>query len=196
MRARIVFLLLMGILLGPVYYAYTLLFSGTVTQTIRMTDRAERWVTPDGSILRFSNGMAYKPVVLTLTPEMNRVSLRLNFAYEDVDLDGIDANRRYQASLSQLDHTILERPFVVRAKRGTARSIDVGPMEITYPAEYLFILEEIGDAKLAPSLTLEVVANVDTPVRPVIWAGMGLLFIAVIMTLRDLLRTVKSRRSR
>ena len=191
MRPGIAFLLVIGILLGPAYYAYCVFLSGKSGQAIVMDERANRWITDDGSILRFGNGLAYKPVPLALSPEMNRVILRLRFRF-DTDRDASGVEYRYQASLAQLDHTVVERPFTVHAKRGGTQTFDIGPLEITYPAEYAFILEEVGAIKNAPGLTLEVVENVDTPLRPVIWTGMALLMIAFVLTLRDVMRGVQS----
>jgi len=191
MRPTIALLLVIGILLGPVYYAYCLLFSGHTAQTVQMTERAARWVTADGSILRFTNGLAYKPVALELTPEMNRVTLRLTLTFaERVDAQA-PAGIRYQASLAQLDHTILEHPFMVQVSSSGTYSEDIGPMEIPYPAEYLFVLEEVGSTNVIPALTLELVTNVETPARPVIWAGMALLVLALIVALRDTLRAAR-----
>jgi len=181
----IALLLMVGLLLGPVYYAYCLFFSGHTAQTIEMTERASRWVTPDGSILRFANGLAYKPLTVPLTPEMNRVTLRLHFSFdENVNTESGTA-LRYQASLAQLDHTILERPVIIHARRSAAQSVDIGPMEIPYPAEYLFVLEEIGGAGLVPQVSLDVVEKVEAPVRPVIWTGMALLVVAAMVAVRD-----------
>lgn len=191
MRPGIAFLLVIGILLGPAYYGYCVFLSGKSGQTIDMNERANRWVTDDGSILRFGNGLAYRPVPLALSPEMNRVILRLRFRF-DTDADTSAAEYRYQASLAQLDHTVVERPFTVRAKRGGTPTFDIGPLEITYPAEYAFILEEVGTVKDVPRLSLEIVEKVDTPLRPVIWAGMALLMIALVLTLRDVVRGVQS----
>ena len=195
MRPGIAFLLVMGILMGPVYYAYCLLFSGRTAQTIEMTERATRWVTADGSILRFANGMAYKPVSLALSPEMNRVTLRLDFSFADELETATPVELRYQASLAQLDHTILERPIVIEAKPSATQSVDIGPMQIPYPAEYLFVLEEIGNATVTPTLSLELVENVETPARSIIWTGMALLIVALILALQDTIRVARKRRS-
>lgn len=194
MRPAIALLLMVGLLIGPGYYAYCLFLSGRTSQTIEMTERASRWVTPDGSILRFADGVAYKPVVLALTPEMNRVALRLRFSFGD------DANTRagtelqYQASLAQFDHTILERPIIVDARRSGTQTVDVGPMEIPYPADYLFVLEEIGDMSTVPSISLDVVGNVEVPNRTIMWTGLVLLIVAALVTVRDLVMAARDRR--
>lgn len=196
MRPAIPFLLVLGILLGPVYYAYCLLFSGETTQTIDMTERASRWVTPDGSILRFSKGLAYKPVVLALNPDMNRIALRLNFTFADGNNALTPVELQYQATLVQLDHTVLERPMLLRVTRAGTQTTDIGPLEIPYPAEYLFLLEQAGEPKLVPTLSLELVEKIETPVRPIVWSGLALLIIAAIIAIRDAVRAVRSGHSR
>ncbi len=196
MRPTIALLLVFGLLLGPVYYGYCLLFSGRAMQTIEMTERASRWVTADGSILRFSNGLAYKPVALTLTPDMNRVALRLHFTITDGNNARTPIELRYQATLVQLDHTVLERPMLLRVTRARTQTMDIGPLEITYPAEYLFLLEEAGKPEIVPALSLELIERVDTPVRPVVWTGLALLIIAAIISVHDAARAVQSGRSR
>jgi hypothetical protein len=194
MRPAIPILLVVGILLGPVYYAYCLLLSGQKIQTIEMTERASRWVTPDGSILRFTNGLAYKPVALALRPDMNRVALRLNFTFSGGSTKGSPIELHYQATLVQLDHTVLERPLFLRVTRAGTQSTDIGPLEIPYPAEYLFLLEEAGNPELVPVLSLEVIEKIETPVRAFVWTGLALLIIAAIIAMRDAVRAMRLRR--
>ncbi len=195
MRPAILFLLIVGILLGPVYYAYCLLFSGKSVQTVDMTERASRWVTPDGSILRFANGMAYRPVALALRPDMNRIAFRLNFTFADPGSARSVPELRYQATLVQLDHTVLERPVLLSVKRAGTQTVDIGPLEIPYPAEYLFLLEEAGEPDLAPAVSLELIEKIETPIRSIVWAGLVLLVVAAILTLRDAYRGVWRSRS-
>jgi hypothetical protein len=194
MRPAIALLLMVGLLLGPGYYAYCLFFSGHTTQLMEMKERASRWVTADGSILRFPDGVAYKPVVLTLTPEMNRVVLRLRFSFEDSVTNEAGSELRYQASLAQFDHTILERPIVVKSRRSGTRTVDIGPMEIPYPADYLFVLEETGTTQPIPTLSLEVVEKVETANKTATWTGLILLIVAALVTVRDLVMAARGQR--
>lgn len=194
MRPAIALLLMVGLLVGPGYYAYCLFLSGRTSQTIEMTERASRWVTPDGSILRFADGVAYKPIVLTLTPEMNQVTLRLRFSFGDDANTKAGTELQYQASLAQLDHTILERPIVVGTSRSGTQTVDIGPLEIPYPADYLFVLEEIGNAHTVASLSLDVVANVEAANRTIVWTGLVLLIVAALVTVRDLVMAARGRR--
>jgi Fe-S cluster assembly ATPase SufC len=191
MRPTLALLLVLGIVLGPVYYAYCLLFTGETTQHIKLTERANRWVTVDGSILRYANGLAYKPVALQLAPHMNRVSLRLQLSLPEQHTRTAAAELRYQASLLQLEHTVMQRPVTVKISAGQSREVDIGPLEIPYPAEYLFVLEEIGTPVQIPTLSLELMEKIEVPSRPVVWSGMALLMLAAIISLRDMLAALR-----
>lgn len=193
MRPAIPLLLVLGILLGPVYYAYCLFLTGESAQTVTMTERAARWTTADGSILRFSNGLAYKPVPLALTPEMNRVSLRLNFAFDEISQAQHGSELTYQASLVELDHTVVERPLRVDVDGSRIETVDIGPLQILYPADYLFLLVEAGDFDTVPQVELVVLEGVETPARSIIWTGMALLIVAFVVSLRDTVRAAAKR---
>lgn len=193
MRPAIPLLLVLGILLGPVYYAYCFFLTGESAQTVKMTERAARWTTADGSILRFSNGLAYKPVALALTPEMNRVTLRLNFAFDEMTQPQQGKELAYQASLVELDHTVVERPLRVEVDASRIQTVDVGPLQILYPADYLFLLVEAGDFDTVPQVELVVLKNIQTPARSIIWTGMALLIVALIVSLRDTVRAATKR---
>ena len=194
MRPAIPFLLILGFLLGPVYYGYCLLFSGRASQTIDLTERASRWVTADGIILRFANGQAYKPVALALNPDMNRLVLRLTFAFPGDSSARSATELHYQATLLQLDHAVLERPISMRVTPPGTQTMDIGPLEIPYPAEYLFLLEEAGSPEVVPAISLELIERIETPVREVVWAGLALLVIAAVIALRDAILVVRSSR--
>ncbi len=160
-----------------------------------MTERASRWVTTDGTILRFASGQAYKPVALSLSPDMNRVVFRLHFNFPESSSVRDAVELHFQATLIQLDHTVLERPIQLRVTKAGTQKMDIGPLEIPYPAEYLFLLEESGNPELIPILKLELIEKVETPVRAVVWAGMALLIIAVLIVLRDAMQAMRSGRS-
>jgi hypothetical protein len=182
--------------MGPAYYGYTLLFTGRTVQIFDMNERASRWVTADGTILRFANGLAYKPVSLVLRPDMNRIVLRLKFTIPESSSLESAVEIQYQATLVQLDHTVLERPMSLLVARAGTKTIDIGPLEIPYPAEYLFVLEESGNPEIIPTLSLELIERIETPVRPIVWAGLVLLIVAAIISLRDAVRAMRSGQSR
>jgi hypothetical protein len=192
-RPAIPLLVTLGILLGPVYYAYCLFLTGETAQTVEMSERAVRWTTADGTILRFSNGLAYKPVPLELTPEMNRVTFRLRFTFDEIVDTRQRGELRYQVSLAELDHTVVERPLRVEASASKTQTVDVGPLQILYPAEYLFLLVEVGGLDHVPQIELVVLEQVETPARSIIWTGMALLIAALVVTLRDAVRAAMKR---
>lgn len=195
-RPAVPLLLVIGLALGPFYYGYCVLYSGELARMVEMTERASRWQTADGGILRFANGLAFKPVALVLSPEMNRMMLRLKFRVSESASEPLPIEYQYQASLLQLDHTILERPIRLDADATGVQTVNVGPLEIPYPAEYLFVLEQIGNNNVATRVSLEVIEKVETPAKSIIWTGMGLLFIAAIVSLRDAIASARKVRPR
>lgn len=186
-------LLMLGIILGPLYYAYGVYASGNIAETFSMVDRAERWTAPDGTILRFRGGLGFRPQPLNLTPEMNEVKLRLRFAIPKEAVGNL-GDMRYQATLLEYDHTILERSFVLNFGRNGKANADVGPLEISYQGAYIFLLEEVGAAPISPEITLEVIQEVRRPLMPLVWGGLGLLVLALLLALYDLVSAVRKQR--
>src|SRR5262249_57103313 len=73
-------LLAIGLMLGPVYFILTAYIFGDAGTTLTLTERGQRWTLPDGAILHFTRGQAYRPAEVQLAPEMNPIGLRLVFA--------------------------------------------------------------------------------------------------------------------
>jgi hypothetical protein len=186
-------LLMLGIILGPLYYGYSVYGSGNVAETLPMVDRGERWTAPDGTILRFRGGLGFRPQPLNLTPEMNEVKLRLRFRIPKEAVGDI-GDMRYQATLLEYDHTILERSFMLKFRRSGMATAEVGPLEISYPGAYLFLLEEIGVPPVSPEISLDVVQEVRRPLMPLVWGGLGLLVLALLLALYDLVSTLRKQR--
>ncbi|MGH8679854.1 MAG: hypothetical protein ACREUQ_16105 [Burkholderiales bacterium] len=186
MRPTVALLLVLGIILGPVYYAYCIYLSGKTAQTIPMTERGRRWVLPDGEIVRFSSGLGYKPVVLELRPVLNMVALRINFEFPEGSGSSGTAELQYQATLVQFGHTNLERPILLRITRRGTQTVDLGPFEIYYPGAYVFLLEEAGKRTVTPVVTLEVVQKIEKPNMPVAWTGIALLIVGLVLQLHAL----------
>jgi hypothetical protein len=186
MKPPVALLLVLGVILGPVYYGYCLLFSGKVAQSRALTERADRWITPDGAILRFHGGLGYKPVLLELHPDMNLVTLRLRFSSGQARRDDDTTKLQYQASLLERDHTVLQRSIAIELRPGKSHDFDIGPVEIPYPAQYLVLLEEAGKPAAIPEVTLQVVEKVEKPNMPVAWTGVVLLVVAFVFQLHAL----------
>jgi hypothetical protein len=189
MRPTVVLLLAFGFILGPAYYAYCLLISGDTARSISMTERASRWTTADGSILRFSNGLAYKPVTLLLDPEMNSVMLRLEFNFDQNGTEAPKGALKYEASLAEGDQTVLERPIQLQEAESGTQTVDIGPLDVPYAADYMFLLVEVGNVATPAKINLDVIEKMQKPVMSIVWTGMGLLIGALIFSLRDVIRT-------
>lgn len=186
MKPRVVLLMVLGIILGPVYYGYCLHFSGRMSETFTLSDRAERWVSPDGAILRFKGGLGYRPVTLLLAPEMNKVALRLRFELPGGSQAQPAHELQYQATLFDGEHSVLERSIRFALAPGRSHSLDIGPLEIPYPADYLFVLEEAGRLPATPGVFLSIVEKIEVPNMPVVWTGLALLIVAFVIQLHAL----------
>jgi len=175
MLSRALLLIALGLILGPIYSAYWEALSGTLLERHALTDRADRWTLPDGTIQRFRGGLAYRPVTLKLAPEMNRVRLRLSFEAVAGPAEAPSGNE-YLATLLDVDHPLFERALQLGAAPGGKTTLDVRTFEIFTPGDYLFLLEEVGKpASSVTAVTLEVWQRAELASRPVVWCGFGLL---------------------
>jgi hypothetical protein len=151
--------------------------SGRTTATFALDQRADRWALPDGSIQRFRSGLGYRPVTLDLHPERNGVRLTLAF---DMPAEGSPAVNRYQATLFDLDHPLLQRELSVDVRPGASASARLGTVKIHTPGGHLFLLEELGTPALTPvRATLTVREEVERPLMPLMWAGIGMLLAGI-----------------
>jgi hypothetical protein len=167
-------LIVLGLLFGPGYYAYARWFSGRLDQTYTLSERAERWVLPDGSIQRTRSGMAFKPLALSLNPEMNKVQLR--FAFHAAPAAGRPpGTNEYAVSLAFMRYPEAERTLRVALRPGEAARTALPPLEIAAPGEHLFLLQEVGQPAVAvDKVELEVWRNVEAPNALVFGLGMSL----------------------
>jgi hypothetical protein len=161
--------------------------SGRTTGTFAHDPPPDRWALPDGSIQRFRSGLAYRPLLLDLHPERNGVRLTLAF---DMPAEGNPAVNRYQATLFELDHPLLQRELSMEVGPGASASARVGTVQVHTPGEHLFVLEELGAQALTPvRATLTVREEIERPSMPVVWAGVAMVLAGVgWMTYRLLLR--------
>jgi hypothetical protein len=169
-------LIVLGLILGPGYYLYGEHLSGRPAGSFTLTERADRWTLPDGTIQRFRGGLAYRPVALNLHPSRNRVRLQLVFELAEAR-EGLN---EYQASLFDVDFPVLERAFSVPGRAGNVQSFSFEPIEVRSPGEHWFILEELGAPALAvKTVTLEVREGIEPVVMPLVWFGVMLLLAGV-----------------
>ena len=191
MKPQVLLLIVLGLLIGPGYYAFCEHVSGRSGQSFALTERGNRWPLPDGSVLRLRGGQAYKPLPLELTPEQNNYRLRFTFNVTQPDSSG--ATNEYQVSLMQGDSAVAERSIKVKG-RGNV-SVALEPLQIYYPGSYLLVLEEVGTPPLAVSgVGLQVDTGVEKPKMWVAWSGLVLLVFGIGMVLRDVVAQARKRR--
>ena len=191
MKPQVLLLIVLGLLIGPGYYAFCEHVSGRSGQSFALTERGNRWTLPDGSVLRLRGGQAYKPLPLELTPEQNNYRLRFTFNVTQPDSSG--ATNEYQVSLMQGDSGVAERSIKVKG-RGKV-SVALEPLQIYYPGSYLLVLEEVGTPPLAVSgVGLQVDTGVEKPKMWVAWSGLVLLVFGIGMVLRDVVAQAHKRR--
>lgn len=182
MKRAALLLVVLGVMVGPGYFAFCEYLSGRPGKTFAMTERGDRWMLPDGSILRVRGGMAYKPVPLELTPDEN--GYRLRFTFNVTQADASKAGNRYEATLMQGDTSVMRRDLNVDGRGRIAVALD--PLKILFPGAYTLILEEVG----APALTVDGVGlqldtGVEAPKMWLAWSGLALLAAGVVLLLRD-----------
>ena len=183
MKPATLLLIVLGTILGPVYFAYCEYLSGETAETHTLTERADRWELPDGAILRFRGGLGYRPVALELTPELNLYRFRFAFDAARIESSPKDAGNDYQVSLLQGDIGILERSFRV-VGNGT---VALDPMAIPYSGSYVLLLEEAGVPQLpVASVKLEVRGKVEKVRMWLVWSGLVMLAFGGVIIIRDL----------
>jgi hypothetical protein len=181
-KPQALLLIVLGLLIGPGYYAFCEHFSGRPGQNYALTERGNRWPLPDGSILRLRGGQAYKPLPLELTPESN--GYRLRFSFNITQAAAADATNNYQVSLLQGDTGVTERSIQVRGHGNVAVALD--PLQIFYPGGYTLVLEEVGTPPLTVSgVGLQIDTGVERPRMWIAWSGLVLLVFGVGILVRD-----------
>jgi hypothetical protein len=181
-------LVMVGLLFGPGYFIVTAYLSGEPGQTVILTERAARWTLPDGTILHFARGSAYKPVAIDLDPNMNRIAFELNFQFAPAQA-GATATEDYEAVLYQADQAILQRALRVDAKPAGTRKIDAGSIDVYYPGTYTFVLEGPEPARVPVSqVTLQIRQKIETPSMPFLVVGMVVLVVGLALSLEPYLR--------
>ena len=172
---RAILLIVLGTMFGPLYYAYCAYFSGNTEQTHTLTERADRWTLPDGSIQRTRSGLAFKPLTLALDPEMNKVQLRFTFRAGETPA-GASGTNEYGLSLTYLNTPFIERTLRVDLTAGRAATLELQAIEIAAPGDYAFLLQEAGaPAVPVTAVDVEVRRNVETPNPLVVAMGVTLV---------------------
>ena len=184
MNPATVLLIVLGAIFGPVYLAYCEYLSGETAETHTLTERADRWELPDGSILRLRGGRGYRPVALELTPDLNLYRFRFTFDVARSRASPKDPDNEYQVSVLQGDVGIYERSF--RAAGDGAVSVALDPMEILYSGSYVLLLEEVGAPRLpVAGVKLEVRDKVEKKRTWLVWCGLVMLAVGAAILVRD-----------
>ena len=169
MSGPAILLIILGVILGPGYYAFCEHLSGEKLQSVTVTERADRWTLPDGTIQRFRKGLAYRPVVLALEPDLNRLRLSLTFEFP---AEGEGPQAEYLATLLDQDYPVIVQPLLLRS---TGRvDVTVRTFEVQAPGSYLFLLEEVGPPRPGASVTVHLRGRIERPVRALMWTGYAL----------------------
>ena len=185
MKPATLLLIVLGAIFGPVYFAYCEYLSGETAETHTLTERADRWELPDGTILRFRGGLGYRPVELGLTPELNLYRFRFTFDAARTETSPKHAGNDYQVSVQQGDVGIFERSF--RAAGSGAISVALDPMEILYRGSYVLLLEEVGTPQLqVATVKLEVRTKMEKMRTWLVWSGLVMLALGGVIIIRDL----------
>ena len=146
MKRPAILLVLLGLALGPGYYAWTSFFSGGKVAEHRLGEKGARWTLPNGDVMRFSKGNAFEPVELALDPAMNPVGLVLVFeVVGDVRMEPVRGNE-YHALLLADALPVVEKQVTIR--RGTEqgpnqhRSELVATLDVPAAGKYDFVVDD------------------------------------------------------
>lgn len=187
MKNVVPLLIALGLVLGPGYYYFCESLSGQTAETHAMTERGKRWELPDGAILRLRSGLAYKPVTLELTPDMNLHRLRLTFDVMRRDDVPAGIHNSYQVSLLQGDLTVFERSIEIAGSGEVAKTLD--PFDVLYPGSYVLLLEEIGTPSLeVTGVKFDLITGAEKTRMWLAWSGLVMLGFGSILLLRELLQ--------
>ena len=185
MKRLSIVLVLLGLVLGPGFYAWSAFFSGGKVVAYKLGEKGARWTLPSGDVMRFSTANAYEPVELALDPKMNSVGLVLLFeVVGDVRVEPVRGNA-YRALLLADGTPVVEKPVTIR--RGTNQGPDqrwselAAIVDVPSAGKYAFVLEETAPPELPlAGITLEVRRNIVRPMMQLVWAGVALLVAGII----------------
>jgi len=183
-------MLAIGLMLGPVYFVLTTYILGEPGASFVLRERGSRWTLPDGAIVHFARGAAYRPVEVQLEPEMNPIGLQLVFqAAAARQGNGADD---YQATLLQGDQAILQRPLQIALQPGETKTVNAGSLEVYYPGAYMFVLEAPSTPRVPlAQVTLDIRRNVQTPIMTIVWLGLAMTAAGLAFYLERWLRSMR-----
>ncbi len=170
MRPVALALLVLGLLLGPGYFVYAKFFSGTAAASHPLVPRQG----------------GFEPVTFTVAPEASplRLVLRLSVQYGPSH-DGASVPRnRYRAVVSRGGVSVSEREveLVANSVESSFQEFawDLATLEVAGPGEYRLSLEETSPPGMqVTGASVALRRNVMDPDLRVVWAGAGLIGLAV-----------------
>ena len=178
-------LIVIGLLIGPGYLAYCEYLSGKEQTRFALTDRAERWELPGGTILRFRSGLGYKPQEVELDPAMN--DYRFLLVFDFAESDAAPTLNHYQFSVLDGEVAVLTRNLSV-APRSTT-NVRLPPLKVLYSSRYTMLLEEVGKSGTSASrLTLVLRSNIEKPRMWLAWSGVVLLLAGIGLLIHNVLK--------
>lgn len=180
-----VLLILVGLVLGPGYYAWAAFFSGGSVGEHRLGEKGARFTLPSGDVMRFSNANTFQPVELALDPAMNTVGLALVFeVVGDVHIEPVRSNA-YRAHLLVGGSPLVEKQVTIG--RGTSQGPDqrwselIATVDVPSAAAYTFVLEETRPPELPlAGISLQVRRNVVRARMELVWSGVAMLVAGVV----------------
>jgi hypothetical protein len=188
LQALSVFFIIVGLLLGPGYYAFCRYFSGQDSATIELKERSDRFVLLDGSIQRFRSGLGFRPAPLELHPERNEIRLSLRFQLP-AGAAPADATNRYLLTVLDGDYPIVQRELSVPAKPDSNPTVVLPAFATRSPLDHLLILEELGKPGLPGDRVIVTVReNVAPLIATYLWSGVTMLLVGGVLYLVALRR--------
>lgn len=172
MRPVALALLVVGLVLGPGYFVYAKFFSGGSAGSFPLTARQG----------------GFEPVAFALAPEASpaRLVLRLSVQYGPSH-DGASVPRnRYRTTVTRGAAQVAGSPFelVANSVESSFQEFvwDLATLEVAAPGEYRLTLEETSPPGMqVTGASVDLRRNVLDPDLRVVWAGAGLIGLAVAM---------------
>jgi hypothetical protein len=170
-----ILLIVLGLIMGPGYYGYCEHLSGEELQTMELSQRAERWEMPDGSIQRFHGRLAYRPTQITLRPDLNRVRLVLDFQFQQ---EPAAEEVEYLVTLATDDYPVIQAPISLRPSG--AVTVPLRILTVETAGDYVLTIEEVGKRPHpAATVTVHLRGRIEELVRPLMWLGYGLFLVGL-----------------
>ena len=181
-------LIVVGALLGPLYNLYCERLSGRLAVSFDLTERAATWTLPGGAVRTGEGGaQAYRPLVLKLSPDMNRIRLKLKIAAAHAAPGTPVARSPHRAEVLEGTRAIFKRSLPIMLLPGEQYELTVGALEVELPGDYVFLLSEESPPHVTVSkVTLDVYERYVRPLPPILWLGRTALLVGVVWLLATL----------